>query len=62
MFICDDCLTKKFRNEPRLFKSRGPCELCEQYRLCSDIQSGQLLRKPQCADTSVQRKTNEPTV
>lgn len=45
MFICDDCLTKKFQNKPRYGKSAGPCELCEQYRLCSDIQSGLLIKR-----------------
>ena len=50
MFICDRCLRATFQNPPRFSKSSGRCEWCEQTELCSDIQSGELLRKPKSTE------------
>ena len=39
MFVCDPCLRKHFTNEPSFSQSHGPCEMCRNARVCSDIPS-----------------------
>lgn len=38
MFFCDKCAEKK-RWRPGWLKSEGPCEVCGNYALCSDVPS-----------------------
>lgn len=47
MFVCNDCLTKYYENEPhpKLFQSYGRCEICEKTAGCSDIHHSQLIPK-----------------
>lgn len=38
MFFCDECRKKK--NWPESFlKSKGPCEVCGEVRVCNDVKS-----------------------
>lgn len=46
MFICNDCLNKKYQNGQSLFKSNGQCEDCGEARVCNEIQSSRLRPKP----------------
>lgn len=45
MFYCDDCAKKNDWNIT-LFKSIGLCEVCNKMRVCSDLPSKKLTRKP----------------
>lgn len=45
MFICDECLERRFTNEPHIHKSVGPCEVCKQTAPCNDIPSRYLFIK-----------------
>lgn len=46
MFVCDDCLSRKFMNNPSGFTSGGNCELCGYLMNCSDIPSKFLIDRP----------------
>ena len=39
MFICDDCLEKRFTNGQSMSRSIGKCEICEETKRCNDIPS-----------------------
>ena len=42
MFICNDCLKQRFTNAESLFKSGGSCEICNEKKVCNEIQSSRL--------------------
>lgn len=42
MFICNECLKKNFTNCESLHKSGGSCEICNERKVCNDIQSSRL--------------------
>lgn len=41
MFYCNKCASKR-QWPSTLFKSEGPCEICEKVRLCNDLPSSML--------------------
>jgi hypothetical protein len=43
MFICNQCLKKKFTNNESMFKSRGSCEICNKVDVCNEIKSSYLV-------------------
>ena len=45
MFLCDKCLTTKYKNHESLCKRVGPCESCGYTLLCNDIPSKDLVLK-----------------
>lgn len=51
MFICGPCLKENFTNELGWVQSHGKCEMCEEHRICSDIPSRHLTRKPVTSPT-----------
>lgn len=49
-FICDPCLNEKYLNEPEEISQHrtiGVCDDCGFRRDCSDIPSGELIRRPE---------------
>ena len=47
MFVCNECLQKRFTNGESMFKSRGRCEICEESKVCNEIQSSRLVVRRQ---------------
>jgi len=45
MFICNECLEKKFKNGESIMRSYGKCEICKKQESCNDIPSKYLIEK-----------------
>lgn len=45
MFYCDSCAIKNGWNMT-LFKSMGPCEVCNETKACSDLPCKKLTEEP----------------
>ncbi len=47
MFVCDDCMDKKYTNYKGKHRSYGPCEICNYLAPCVDTPSFMLVKKTQ---------------